>query len=71
MPWGQGEDGAATWFRREAEEVGGRQWSDPGVYRLTPPAPAEIANGAGAVRDKKILVFVLQMEESKQSTWMG
>jgi hypothetical protein len=28
-------------------------------------------NGAGAVCDQKILVFVLQMEESKQNTWMG
>jgi hypothetical protein len=28
-------------------------------------------NSAGAVCDQKILVFVLQMEESKQSTWMG
>jgi hypothetical protein len=28
-------------------------------------------NGADAVRDQKILGFVLQMEKSKQSMWMG
>jgi hypothetical protein len=28
-------------------------------------------NGTGAVCDQKILGFVLQMEKSKQSTWMG
>jgi hypothetical protein len=28
-------------------------------------------NSAGAVCDQKILVFVLQMEKSKQSPWMG
>jgi hypothetical protein len=28
-------------------------------------------NGAGAVWDQKILVFVLQMEKSKKTMWMG
>jgi hypothetical protein len=28
-------------------------------------------NSAGAVCDQKILGFVLQMEKSKPSTWMG
>jgi hypothetical protein len=28
----------------------------------------DFINGAGAVSDQKILVFVLQMEKSKQST---
>jgi hypothetical protein len=33
--------------------------------------PIPVVNGAGAVCEQKILVFVLQMEKPKQSTWMG
>jgi hypothetical protein len=31
----------------------------------------QIVNSTGAVCEQKILVFVLQMEKFKQSTWMG
>jgi hypothetical protein len=37
----------------------------------TPWRSCQDVNSAGAVCDQKILVFVLQMEKSKLSTWMG
>jgi hypothetical protein len=50
------------------------QWANGSQSLLvisTPCHQEKIVNGTGAVRDQKILVFVLQVEKSKQSTWMG
>jgi hypothetical protein len=42
------------------------------IYSLFCSGYLEISvNGAGAVWDQKILVFVLQMEKSKKTMWMG
>jgi hypothetical protein len=43
----------------------------PLTYTTNSEAPTPVLMAFVAVCDQKILVFVLQMEKSKQSMWMG